>query len=253
MQKNNHQVASVILAAGKGTRLNCTEIPKVMLKLNGKPMVEHTVENLEEAGFSSQEIIMVVGFQKEKVKEYFGDRVKYANQKEQLGTAHAAFKGMKQLSDDIDDVLVLGGDDSAFYKTETLRAFVDRHTKNNSVLTLLSTKLENPDQYGRIIRHNSGDVEIIEKEYLTEKQEKIKEISTGTFCFDKEWFLETFPDMPKMKKLGEYGLPTALAMARQQGVEYQVVELEDEQEWIGVNTPEDLKQARKMMNKRKDN
>ncbi|MFB6226331.1 MAG: NTP transferase domain-containing protein, partial [Candidatus Paceibacteria bacterium] len=156
MKTNGSNVAAVILAAGKGTRLNCEEIPKVMLKLNGKPMVDHTVENLEQAGFSSRDIMMVVGFQKHKVKKYFNGRVSFADQDEQLGTAHAAFLGMKKLPENIDEVLVLGGDDSAFYKPDTLQSLIEHHTSSDSVLTLLSTKLENPDQYGRIIRHNSG-------------------------------------------------------------------------------------------------
>lgn len=252
MRVNNTDVAAVILAAGKGTRLNCEEIPKVMLKLNKKPMVEYTVENLKDTGFSKEDIMMVVGFRKNKVKNYFDNRVQFADQDNQLGTAHAAFKGMKSLPESTASVLVLGGDDSAFYRSQTLQNLTERHVNSDSVLTLLSTKLENPDQYGRIIRHDDGEVEIIEKEYLTEEQQKVKEISTGTFCFDKDWFLNIFPDMPKMRKLGEYGLPTALAMARDNGAEYQVVELEDSNEWIGVNTPEDLKEAKKMMKEREN-
>lgn len=252
MRVNNTDVAAVILAAGKGTRLNCEEIPKVMLKLNKKPMVEYTVENLKDTGFSKEDIMMVVGFRKNKVKNYFDNRVQFTDQDNQLGTAHAAFKGMKSLPESTASVLVLGGDDSAFYRSQTLQNLTERHVNSDSVLTLLSTKLENPDQYGRIIRHDDGEVEIIEKEYLTEEQQKVKEISTGTFCFDKDWFLNIFPDMPKMRKLGEYGLPTALAMARDNGAEYQVVELEDSNEWIGVNTPEDLKEAKKMMKEREN-
>jgi len=252
MKVNNTEVASVILAAGKGTRLNCEEIPKVMLKLEEKPMVEYTVESLKEGGFSKEDIVMVVGFQKNKVKNYFDDRVQFADQDNQLGTAHAAFKGMKSLPESTESVLVLGGDDSAFYRPQTLEDLIKEHASSDSVLTLLSTKMDNPEQYGRIVRQDNGEIEIIEKEYLTEEQQKIKEISTGTFCFDKDWFLNIFPDMPKMRKLGEYGLPTALTMAREKGVDYQVVEMEDSSEWLGVNTPQDLKKAKKMMKEKKN-
>ena len=249
MKINNQNVGVVILAAGQGTRLNCEEIPKVMLEINDRPMVDYTVETLEEIGFSSEDICMVVGFQKEKVETYFGNRVTFAHQEDQLGTAHAAYVGMNELSNDIDHVLVLGGDDSAFYQADSLKRFIKKHIQEKPVLTLLSTKFDNPDQYGRVVRHDSGDIEIIEKEYLTEEQKKIKEISTGTFCFDKKWFEDMFPDMPKLRKLDEYGLPTAMAMARENNEKYQVVELQNSDEWIGVNTPEDLKEARKMMGK----
>lgn len=249
MKINNQNVGVVILAAGQGTRLNCEEIPKVMLEINDRPMVDYTVETLEEIGFSSENICMVVGFQKEKVENYFGDRVTFAHQKEQLGTAHAAYVGMNKLSGDVDHVLVLGGDDSAFYQANSLKRLIKKHIEEKPVLTLLSTKFDSPGQYGRVVRRDDGEIEIIEKEYLTERQKKIKEISTGTFCFDKKWYEKTFPNMPKMKKLEEYGLPTAMAMAREKSKKYQVVELQDSDEWIGVNTPEDLKQARKMMDK----
>ena len=252
MKINNKHTAVVILAAGQGTRLNCEEIPKVMLELENKPMVEHTVDTLEQLGFDSNEINLVVGFQKDKVINHFKDRVSFAHQEEQKGTAHAANIGMQNLPDDIEHVLVLGGDDSAFYEPGSLEDFLHEHTKENLDLSLLSTKVDQPDQYGRVVRTDNGEVEIIEKEYLTEKQKQINEISTGTFCLDRSWFETIFPDMPMMRKLGEYGLPTALAMARENGHNYQIVELDDSNEWIGVNTPEDLKQAKKMMKNKKN-
>lgn len=247
MKVNNQNTAAVILAAGQGTRLNCEDIPKVMLELGNKPMIEHTIETLEELGFDSDHINLVVGFKKEKVIDYFNGRTSFVEQKEQKGTAHAAYLGMKELSDDINHVLVLGGDDSAFYEPSSLEKFLKKHTKQNLKLSLLSTKVEQPDQYGRIVRKDNGEVEIIEKEYLTEKQKEVNEVSTGTFCFDRNWYEGIFPDMPIMRKLGEYGLPTALAMAREQNKDYQIVELKDSDEWIGVNTPKDLRQARAMM------
>ena len=112
-------------------------------------------------------------------------------------------------------------------------------------MTLLSVKPKDPDQMGRIVRHSNGDIEIIEKEYLTEKQIKINEINTNTFIFDRQWFEEMFPQMPVLRKLGEYGLPTVLAMAREQKKKYEVVCLKDNSEWFGINNPEQLAEADK--------
>lgn len=236
----------VILAAGKGTRLDCVDKPKVMLEIGGRPIVSYIVETLKNMGFNQKQICLVVGFQKKKVKDYFQDQVSYVDQNEQLGTAHAAYLGIKNLSENIKQVLVLGGDDSAFYKKETLENFISNHLKNNCILSLLTAELDNPVGVGRIIRRSDGQVEIVEKEYLTEEQKKIKEISTGTFCFNRQWFEEIFPRMPKLRKLGEYGLPTALAMARNQGFKYQVVKLKDNSEWLGVNTMAELERADKL-------
>jgi len=243
MNKNN--IGVVVLAAGKGTRLGCTEIPKVMLDLCGKPIVAYTVETLEKMGFSSDQICLVVGFKQEKVREYFGCRVIYAEQKDLRGTAHAAYTGMLTLGENIDTVLVMGGDDSAFYSTEALENFCKHHKENENKLSLLSAVLDDPANLGRVVRHESGEIEVIEKEYTTEEQKQIKEISTGTFIFDRKWFEEMFPNMPQLRKLGEYGLPTALAMVRDENKPYGVYPLENGKEFFGINTPEQFEEAKK--------
>ncbi len=239
---------AVLLSAGKGTRLKSVDIPKVMREIGGKPMVSYSVETLKKAGFGSEQICLVVGFCKEKIYEYFGAEVSYAEQAEQKGTAHAAFLGMKSLPQNIKQVIVMGGDDSAFYSAKTIADLFEKHRAAGAVLTLLTAKNDHPEQLGRIVRHADGKIEIIEKEYLTEEQKKIKEISTGTFVFDREWFESIYPNMPPMRKLGEYGLPTALAVARDSGVKYQVVELENPGEWFGVNTLEELDEANRLKN-----
>lgn len=238
-------VAAVILAAGRGTRLGCTDRPKVMLELNGRPMVDYTVETLERLGFAPSQIVLVVGFKKEIVRDYFGDRVTFAHQAEQLGTGHATYVGMEALPEYIEHVVVMGGDDSAFYTPKTLRKLITDHLEAARHLTLLTSELEDPRSLGRIIRHPDGRIEIIEKELLTDEQKKIKEISTGTFMLHRAWYQRIFPTMPKMEKLGEYGLPTAFTIARDSGVSHDVVKLDDQSEWFGVNTPEELEEAKK--------
>jgi len=251
MSLNLSNVGVVILAAGKGTRLGCTDIPKVMLEIGDKPIVEYTIETLESVGFSADHIAMVVGFHKEKVKEYFNDRVLYAEQLIQKGTADAAYTGMQVLPLHIEHVVVLGGDDSAFYTADSLKHFIEQHIVEQMTVSLLSVEVDDPAQLGRIVRHDNGDIEIIEKEYVTERQKKIHEVSTGTFIFKRAWFETIFPTMPPLRKLGEYCLPTALAVARAEHVPYHVVTLEARDEWFGVNTPGQLTEAdrRKRMNK----
>ena len=243
MDKN--KIAVVILAAGKGTRLGCVDKPKVMLEIGGKPIVSYVVEELESLGLSSAQICLVVGFCKEKVMEYFGKRVSFSHQIELKGTAHAAYTGITTLPKEIEHVLVMGGDDSAFYTKEVLENILQKHLEGDYVLSLVTAELEDPASMGRVVRHPDGQVEIIEKEYTTEEQKKIKEISTGTFVFNRAWFENMFPTMPMLRKLGEYGLPTALAVARDTGAKHRVIRLSDSSEWFGVNTPEELIEADK--------
>jgi bifunctional UDP-N-acetylglucosamine pyrophosphorylase/glucosamine-1-phosphate N-acetyltransferase len=216
-----------------------------MLELHGKPMVDYTVNTLLKSGLSSKQIVLVVGYCKEKVQEYFADKVSFAIQKELKGTAHAAYTGMQALPPEIEDVLVMGGDDSAFYRPETLQKLINKHKESGAVVTLLSVNIENPDMYGRVVRHGDGKIEIIEKEYVSGEQKNIHEVSTGTFCFKRKWFENMYPTMPVMRKLQEFVLPTAWAVARLEGSVQQVVTLEDSQEWFGVNTPDELFEARR--------
>ena len=245
MLNNLSKIGVVILAAGKGTRLNCTDKPKVMLDIGGRPIVSYIVETLKQIGFTKEQICLVVGFEKEKIIDCFKNEVSYAVQEEQLGTGHAAYTGMVALPKNIEQVLVMGGDDGAFYKKETLENLISQHLENNCVLTLLTAQLLNPGSFGRVV-HDAGMVMVVEKEYLTEEQKNTKEVNTGTYIFDRQWFEDMFPRMPKMKKLGEYGMNPAITMAQEEGRKIQVIKLVDNNEWHGINTLEELELADKL-------
>jgi len=240
-------VGVVLLSAGRGTRLNCEDNSKSMLKIGERPLLSYIIETLEKASVPSENIFIVVGFCKEKIMEYFGARANYVEQAELLGTAHAAYLGIKAMPQNLTAALTLNGDDCAFYKWNALENLVRRHKESKAVLSLLSVESDSPEIYGRVARHN-GFFEIIEKEYLTEEQKKIKEISTGTFCLERFWFEKIFPTMRQMKKLGkfgEYGLPAAVAIANNESAKTEVIKLEDNQEWFGINTPAELIEANK--------
>ncbi|EKD43499.1 MAG: hypothetical protein ACD_72C00248G0003 [uncultured bacterium] len=248
MLKNLPKIGVVILAAGKGTRLNCVDKPKVMLEIGGKPIVSYIVETLKQVGFTKQQICLVVGFQKEKVMDYFKNEVSYAVQEEQLGTGHAAYTGIKSLPSNIEHVLVVGGDDGAFFTATTIENAIEKHLNNNSTVSILSAEIENPENFGRIVRDKSG-VKLIEKEYQTEEQRKIREVGIGTYLFDRQWFEVMFPQMPKMNKLGEYGINPAITIAQEENKKVQVMKLENANEWHGINTPEQFKIANKLKSK----
>ncbi|MBP7992282.1 MAG: NTP transferase domain-containing protein [Candidatus Magasanikbacteria bacterium] len=244
MENNLEKFGAVILAAGKGTRLGCTDRPKVMLELAGKPIVGYTVDTLEKIGLSSEKIILVVGFCHEVVEKYFGNRATFAMQNEQRGTAHAAMTGMRVLPTNVTDVLVMGGDDSAFYTPETLVKLMNEHVESGATTTLLTVKIEDPGAYGRVV-YEAGGVKVIEKEYVSEEQKKINEVSTGTYCFKREWFETMFPNLPLLEKLNEWVLPMAFAEAHNQGLKQHVVCMENSAEWFGVNTPAELIEAQR--------
>ena len=148
--------AAVILAAGEGTRIKARRKNKVAYKLAGKPMIRYTVETLEKAGIG--EIVVVVKFAENSVKEALaGKRIIYVRQEDKKGTAPALESGLQAVAPEINQILTMYGDDSAFYPIELFQFILTEHQKYNSDLTLLSIKVDNPRGLGRIIRDSSGE------------------------------------------------------------------------------------------------
>ncbi|MFW5888617.1 MAG: sugar phosphate nucleotidyltransferase [Patescibacteria group bacterium] len=234
----------IILAAGRGSRLGCEDIPKVLCRLNGKPMLSYILDTLEKGGVSKKNICIVLGYQGEKIRKEMGEGYHYAWQKELLGTAHAASAGERELPPDYKNMLVLNGDDSLFYTFKTLSIFVSQHIENKNHISLLTCEIENPAGMGRVVRdlHNNV-VKIVEKENVSEKEEDIKEISTGTFCFNRNWFKKHYKNLTKIPGLNEYGLPSFIDKAFENKAKLRAVKLSDPNEWFGVNTPDQLKEA----------
>ncbi|MFH1509391.1 MAG: sugar phosphate nucleotidyltransferase [bacterium] len=245
-------ISAVVLAAGKGTRINNgqpAEIPKVLMELNGKPMVEYSVELLE--SLEILEKILVVGYKRAMIQDYFGDRVKYAVQEEQLGTGHAIGCGLAEVSDKSEYVLALQGDDSAFYQKKTIANFIDCHIKNNALLSFITVEYPETRDIGRVIRDDDGKVlQIVEKESMTEDLWKFTEINAGFYLFNKKWLAASITKLqPSTTGKGELIAPDLIKLALEENRERVIAyKLENLAEWHGVNTPEQLQAAREKKN-----
>jgi len=246
MESNFKNFGIIILAAGQGKRLGCVDRPKVLMEIGGRPMVSYILETLEKGGVPKENICLVVGFQAEKVKEKLGPDYIYALQKEQLGTAHAAYVGEEALPDNFKQFIVIQGDDSAFYKFDTLKNFLDFHSAKDNDMTLLTCEVAEPALLGRIIRDADGRMtEVVEKENADGEQKKIKEISTNTFCFKREWFKKVYPELKPIPNLNELGITAFIEEAEKRGAKFEGVKLSNPDEWLGINTPEQLIEADK--------
>lgn len=240
-------IQAIILAAGKGTRLNHgkpSPIPKAMFELDGKPMVTYIVETLNKLGINKP--IMVVGYKKEIIEKYFGDKCEYAWQEEQIGTGDAARQGVKKLDENIKSVLVLQCDDSAFYKSETLEKLIKCQQENNAAIVVITTKKSSRD-LGRVVKDKNGQVQkMIEKEFMTEElYEKYPLINCAGYCFDANWAKNNFPKL-QINKLGRLDITDMIELADSQNKK--VLDLEiSSKEWIGINTLEQYEDAKKMM------
>ena len=246
MEDNLKNFGVVILAAGQGKRLNCADLPKVLYKINEKPIISYILEELEKGGLSKNQICLVVGFMEELVKEKIGPGYIYASQTERLGTAHAALAGEEALLPDFDNFLVINGDDSAFYKFSSLAELINFHLLKDNDISILTCEPDDPQGLGRVIRGADGQVaKIVEKENMTPDWQEIKEINTNTFCFKRGWFKKHYKNLKPIHGLGEYGLPSFVGEALVSGSKFSAVKLKDSREWFGVNTPEQLAEADK--------
>ena len=171
-------ITTVILAAGKGTRMK-SELVKVLHPILGLPMLYYPIE-LSLKGIKSEKTIVVVGYQADQIKERLGNsKIQFALQKEQLGTGHAALQAIPFLKTHMGTVLILCGD-VPLVKAYTLRAFINAYGKSNATLSVLTTEVEDPFGYGRIIRSAEGWLEkIVEEKDASREENSIREINTG--------------------------------------------------------------------------
>ena len=180
------QIAIVILAAGKGTRLRSNR-PKVLHEIGGKTLLQHVVDAASQV-VPPHDIFAVVGHQAEKVQAALQSRgIRFVLQEPQLGTGHA-LQCAERATRGYEHVIVLSGD-VPLLRPETIIALRDFHMQQNPAMTILSATEEHPEGYGRIIRKHAGRPEvtaIVEQKSLRSGQEKIREINTGIYAFRRE-------------------------------------------------------------------
>ena len=238
---------AVILAAGQGTRMK-SKLYKVLHSVCGKPMVLHVLEQV--ASLNAKEIVTVVGHGAEKVKTELGDRTGYALQTEQLGTAHAVMQAESLLEGKQGTTIVICGD-TPLIKAETMESLIQQHESTGAKASVLTAYLEDPTGYGRIIRNAEGFVEkIVEHKDASEEERQVKEINTGTYCFDNEALFQALKNVSNDNVQGEYYLPDVIEILKSQGELVTAYQTDDFEETLGVNDRVALSQAEKIMKRR---
>lgn len=241
----NQNLGAIILAAGKGKRMNATDVNKVAMPLADKPMIVHTIELLETLGIKN--IVAVVGFAKVSVMNILGQKVLFAEQRKRLGTAHAVLVGLKQIPKNIENIIVLNGDDSAFYKKNLIEKLIEKHTSSNARLTFLTIEKDNPFGLGRIVRDKDGKViAIIEEKDATKTQKKIKEINPGCYIFNIEFLRKYLPRIKRSEVSGEYYLTRIIDIGIKNS-EYIETLVAGNIPWRGINTRQELEEAEQLL------
>ena len=238
---------AVILAAGQGTRMK-SKLYKVLHPVCGMPMVEHVTGNIEQLGV--EKIVTVVGHGAEKVQQQLGDKSEYALQAEQLGTAHAVQQTASLIEGLPGTTLVVCGD-TPLIRPETMQALLDQHAQTQAKATILTAIADNPTGYGRILRNSAGIVEkIVEQKDASPEEQQVKEINTGTYCFDNEALFEALKLVSNDNVQGEYYLPDVIEILQKQGEIVAAYATDSFDETLGVNDRVALSQAESIMRKR---
>ncbi len=241
------QLAHIILAAGKGTRMK-SSLPKVLHPILDQPMILYAVDTSYRV--TSRPPVLVVGHAAEHVQAVVGERAEYVLQEEQLGTGHAVKVAMPYVRQRADVVLVTYGD-MPLLRPETLRHLVQVHADTQSTITMLSVVLDDPHGYGRVLRDAQGNVVgVVEEVDATPEQRQIRELNAGIYCFDVPWLDEHLPRIQPSPIKGEYYLPELIGMAVAEGRRVTAIPVEDADEVVGINTRVHLAEATKIMQRR---
>ncbi|OPY05857.1 MAG: Bifunctional protein GlmU [Syntrophaceae bacterium PtaB.Bin038] len=248
MKTGDKTFATLILAAGKGTRMK-SDLVKVLHPVAGRPMLDYVLNLAEQMG--SSRIALIIGHQAELVESRYGSRgLTFVYQREQLGTGHAVLQAADAFEGYRGTILILCGD-VPLLQVSTVRGLMDRHRASGATLTVLTTLLEDPFGYGRVVKDAGGNVlGIVEHRDATDDQKKIREINTGIYCAENPFLFEAVREIGNDNAQKEYYFTDIFSIARRKGVRTASVIAADPGEVMGINSPDDLARATRIVQDR---
>lgn len=241
-----NELACIVLAAGKGKRMNNPEMPKVLASLAGEPLLGHVLSQVTQ--LHPTKTLVIVGHQKDTIVNYVKQQFPWADcieQAEQLGTGHAVKMAEKSLEKFYGDVLIITGD-TPLLQAKTLSSFVEEHQRYRGMLSgcVLSAVTSTPKGYGRIVRSSVGEfMKIVEEKDATEEEKLITEINTGIFVVKAVTLFTVLKELSNSNAQGEYYLTDIVELIRRKGLSISAIKAENFDEFRGINTPEELARA----------
>lgn len=230
-----------------------SETPKVLIPLAGKPILQHLMDAITSSGVDPKPLI-VVGENQPLIESTLGrDNYTYVRQDKPLGTGHAVRCAESYLAPDTENVIVLYGD-HPFVSTATIRNLHRLHEQENVVITMMTTALEDfigwraPfADFGRILRNDRGKIcGIVEMKDATLEQLMIPEVNPAFFCFKAGWLWQNLKLLTNDNAKHEYYLTDLVRLAISQNKRIASLSIDPLQS-IGINTPEHLEIARRMV------
>lgn len=239
----------VILAAGKGVRMR-SQLPKVVHRVAGKAMIEHVNDAARAAALDK--VVIVVGHGRGLVEKLFSHgEVDFAVQEDQLGTGHALMQAMAKVQGD-DTIIVLAGD-TPLLQPATVRALLNHHQQSQAVVTVISTEIDDPYGYGRIIRNQDGSFrDIVEEKDAREEERQVIEINSGMYAMQVEEVSSVLDKLGTDNQQGEYYVTEALRILNDQGQKIEILQMDVQEDIYGINDRVQLAQAEAILRRRKN-
>ncbi len=246
MTKNKADFTAIVLAGGVGKRMQ-SDLPKVLHKIGQKSMISRTISTLQE--LSPNQIIVVANPANiNLLKSELGQSCQFALQNQPLGTADAVKSALSDIKD-IQNIAVLYGDDTAFYKSKTILEVCLKHINTKAKITFVTLIKENPYGLGRIVRKNGKLAQITEEKDATEAQKKIKEINDGLYFFNSDWLELSISKLKPSSVTGELYITDLIELALRENTKVETYKLSDDSQWHGINTKKELEMAQQKITK----
>lgn len=237
---------TLILAAGEGKRMK-SELPKVLHKAAGKALAEWVLLAARQA--EDIDPVLIIGSGADKVKDFFGNSVRYAVQEKQKGTGHAVMCAAEYLTGS-EYVLIIAGD-MPLLRAQTLISLKEKTVKEKLGASVLTAILDNPTGYGRVVRGNT--LRIAEQKDASYEELLIKEVNTSVYCFSVPRLREALDSLSDKNAQKEYYLTDCIAYISERGYGAEAVVCADAEECMGVNDRVQLAEASKVLRRRINN
>jgi len=241
---------AVILAAGKGTRMKSARA-KLLHPLLGVLLLDHVVRAVRSAGVDP--VTVVVGYQAEAVEAAMQGRgLAFARQDPPLGTGHAVQAARERLAAHPTRTTLVVNGDVPLLRAETLAALLDAHRAGGAAATLLTVVLDDPAEYGRIVRESDGSLRaIVENKDASATEKRIREINAGIYAFETRPLLEALAQLRPQNAQGEYYLTDVVGLLRKAGHRVNAMAAPDSREALGVNSHSELASAARILRQRR--
>jgi bifunctional UDP-N-acetylglucosamine pyrophosphorylase/glucosamine-1-phosphate N-acetyltransferase len=241
----------LILAAGLGTRMK-SKMAKVLHRAGGLALVEHVVRAALGVA-SPAKIVVVLGHQADRVRvvlERYG--VQFAYQAEPRGTGHAVLCCRETVQGDPGPLVVAYGD-CPLLTSATFGSLIEQQVRSGKAATLITTRLDDPTGYGRVVLDRFGDVEaIVEQKAATQEQLGIQTINSGIYCFRSDLLWKHISEIQPNAVSGEYYLTDLPEIFARHGHKVGPWHLEDSSQLLGINTRVELAAADRILRERKN-